>query len=255
MNLQKININMITKKHLLFLLQFICHCAMIYAIFNFSLNEWAASFFVYFLTGCLGVSIVLHRYYSHKTFEFKNDFLRKIFLLFSCWGLIGDPISWVNNHRQHHRLTDKEGDPHSPHVHGFIKVQWFSMFYSYDKLKYVNEMIRDKFVLFISKHYYTFHFSLILLMSVINIELLLVIYLVPACILWNAGSLVNTVGHLYGNRPHKNRDNSVNNIILGYLVWGEGWHNNHHNNPKSYKFGNEKWQLDISYHIINMIHK
>ena len=31
----------------------------------------------------------------------------------------GPVISWVGDHRKHHAHTDKEGDPHSPHVgHG-----------------------------------------------------------------------------------------------------------------------------------------
>ena len=28
------------------------------------------------------------------------------------------PISWVANHRRHHRFSDRPGDPHSPHLHG-----------------------------------------------------------------------------------------------------------------------------------------
>ena len=28
-----------------------------------------------------------------------------------------------------------------------------------------------------------------------------------------------------------------NNLILGYTAWGQGWHNNHHYDPKSFDFG------------------
>jgi fatty-acid desaturase len=245
----------INKKQQLFCLQLLCHMTLIWAAFNFDVVDWLIAFLIYFITGCLGVSVTLHRFYSHKSFEFKSDLVRKIFTFFSVWGVIGDPMSWVNNHRHHHRLTDKEGDPHSPHVLGFFKVQWFSMFYSYDKLRYVPEMVRDDYIKFIHKHYYSFHMTLVAIMVFVNFKLLAIIYLVPAAILWNAGSFINTIAHLWGNRTYNTKDNSVNNFILGYIVWGEGWHNNHHHSPKNYQFGEKWWQFDAGKHVINLIKK
>jgi stearoyl-CoA desaturase (delta-9 desaturase) len=41
---------------------------------------------------------------------------------------------------------------------------------------------------------------------------------------------------------------SQNNFVLGYLGWGQGWHNNHHHDPKSYDFGTnisgKWWEFD-----------
>jgi stearoyl-CoA desaturase (delta-9 desaturase) len=53
-------------------------------------------------------------------------------------------------------------------------------------------------------------------------------------------NLINVFGHtrgLIGYRNFDTKDNSHNNILLGYLGWGQGWHNNHHHDPKSYDFG------------------
>ena len=33
------------------------------------------------------------------------------------------PRQWVAVHRKHHAFTDVEGDPHSPVLHGWVKVQ------------------------------------------------------------------------------------------------------------------------------------
>jgi stearoyl-CoA desaturase (delta-9 desaturase) len=58
---------------------------------------------------------------------------------------------------------------------------------------------------------------------------------------------VNVLGHRKGFIGYRNcetKDNSQNNIILGYLAWGQGWHNNHHYDPKSFDFGTRisgKW--------------
>jgi len=44
-------------------------------------------------------------------------------------------------------------------------------------------------------------------------------------------------------------------VLLGYTVWGEGWHNNHHANPGAAKFGQRWWEFDISYQVIRLISK
>jgi stearoyl-CoA desaturase (delta-9 desaturase) len=60
-------------------------------------------------------------------------------------------------------------------------------------------------------------------------------------------NLVNVFGHLkgiIGYRNYATKDNSYNNFILGYLAWGQGWHNNHHYDPKNFNFGHgvsSKW--------------
>ena len=54
-------------------------------------------------------------------------------------------------------------------------------------------------------------------------------------ILWNAGSSINTLTHMFGYRNHDTNDNPTNIFTLGILMWGEGWHNNHHVDPKKKK--------------------
>ncbi len=197
--------------------------------------------------------MLLHRYYSHKTFEFKNQWVKKFFIFCSVWGVIGDPIAWVNTHRHHHRHTDKEGDPHSPKVLGFIQVQWFSMFHTPTNLRLVPDLIRDQTLVRIHKYYFFFHWLILATLALISIKLVMIIYLVPGAILWNMGSLINNFGHKLGYRNHETKDSSTNNIVLGYLVWGEGWHNNHHNSPANGKFGEKPWEFDAGYKVIQSI--
>ena len=60
-------------------------------------------------------------------------------------------------------------------------------------------------------------------------------------------NLVNVFGHykgILGYRNFETKDNSHNNSIFGYFAWGQGWHNNHHHDPKSFDFGKSisgKW--------------
>lgn len=243
------------KKIQLFVLQLICHAALIWALFNFTPAEWAWSIFVYFLTGCFGVTVTYHRYYSHRAFAFKHDWIRKFFVLCATWGLVGDTIAWVNNHRQHHRLTDREGDPHSPSQLGFVSVQWFSMFHSYSNLRLVPDLIRDRFLVLINKYYYQFHWTVLIVFCAIDAHAAAVFYLVPAAILWNLGSLINNINHTLGYRNHSTRDRSTNFWPLGLAVWGEGWHNNHHHSPGAQNFGEKWWEFDLGYRVIKIVQK
>ena len=76
-------------------------------------------------------------------------------------------------------------------------------------------------------------------------------WLAPATILWNAGSFIVTLGHLWGRKPSKSiKDQSKNNWLLALLVWGEGWHDNHHSQPEKSRFSKYWWQWDPGYYVI-----
>ena len=85
--------------------------------------------------------------------------------------------------------------------------------------------------------------------------LLVAAYLFPAMILWNAGSFINTLTHMFGYRNFKTTDNSTNIPVLGILMWGEGWHNNHHANPNNPSFKHNWWEFDIGGWFIKLLEK
>ena len=67
------------------------------------------------------VTLFLHRGQAHKGIEFHpilSHFMR--FWLWLTTGMV--TCQWVAIHRKHHAFSDKEGDPHSPHVFGIWRV-------------------------------------------------------------------------------------------------------------------------------------
>jgi len=68
----------------------------------------------YTLTG-LGVSVGFHRLFTHRSFETTQP-MRVVWAVLGSLALQGPVIGWVNEHRKHHAHSDKEGDPHSPHI-------------------------------------------------------------------------------------------------------------------------------------------
>ena len=73
------------------------------------------------------VTLYLHRGQAHKGIIFHP--ILGHFMRFWLWLTTGQVTKqWVAIHRKHHAFSDKEGDPHSPHVYGiwqvFFKGAW-----------------------------------------------------------------------------------------------------------------------------------
>ena len=46
---------------------------------------------------------------------------------------------------------------------------------------------------------------------------------------------------------------SRNNILIGLLAGGEGWHNNHHAAPTSARHGHKWWEFDVAWLTIRVL--
>jgi fatty-acid desaturase len=72
---------------------------------------------------------------------------------------------------------------------------------------------------------------------------------------WHATWFVNSLSHIYGERPHSTSDDSTNNWFVALLTFGEGWHNNHHAFPTSARHGLEWFQFDMNWIAIRILEK
>jgi fatty-acid desaturase len=234
----------------LFVIQVLAHLGLLCLIIYGAWYHWILSLVVYLFTGCFGITMTYHRLLSHKSWNAPR-WWRVFGSLCGVWGCVGSPIAWVATHRAHHRDSDGPSDPHSPLQKSWWRIQWFSMFES-TQVRYAVDLLRDPFQVFIHKHYFSIHI-LIILTLLIEPMLVISLYLAPAAILWNAGSAVNNLGHLLGYRNTETKDNSKCNLILGYCVFGEGWHNNHHAAPASASFQRKWWEFDLGYFLIRRL--
>lgn len=219
---------MLTANTLLFS-QIIAHISLVWLVFYGSLYMWAVTIFIFFLNGCLGMTMTYHRLLSHRSWN-APKWLEYTFAYLAGIGLTGSAISWVSVHRKHHRFTDQEEDPHSPKYKGWFYCHFLSM-YSDVEPKYAVDLLRQPF--YNNQHRYYFLYAILwgITMCLVFWDPYALIYawLAPAAILWNAGSTIVSVSH---------RKNTVfNDTILGLLVWGEGYHKNHHDFPKESRFG------------------
>src|ERR1700757_283601 len=72
---------------------------------------------VFYWVSGLGVTVGYHRYFTHSSFKAKSG-LRVALAVAGSLAIEGPVITWVSDHRRHHKYSDREGDPHSPWRYG-----------------------------------------------------------------------------------------------------------------------------------------
>jgi hypothetical protein len=68
---------------------------------------------------------------------------------------------------------------------------------------------------------------------------------VRTVLVWHITWSVNSVTDLWGYRNYQTPDNSRNNVLVGLLAGGEGWHNNRHAAPASARHGHHCMNMRI----------
>lgn len=211
--------------------QIICHLSLIPLIIYGEPYHYAIAIFVYFINGCLGMTMAYHRLLTHRSWKCPK--IVEYFLsLCATIGLTGSALSWVAIHREHHAFTDTSKDPHSPTFKGWFWSHYLSMFAKV-KIRYVKDLLSEKFYIYQHKFYFEINLIYAAVLFFIDPFALVYAWLVPAALLWNGGSLIVSSSH---------RSNGPNNDMIFILTtWGEGYHKNHHDNARLSRFG--KWDL------------
>ena len=226
----------------------------------------------YTLTG-LGVTVGYHRLFTHRSFKTGRT-VRALLAVFGSMAVEGPVIEWVATHRKHHRFSDHEGDPHSPHVdqapgwRGTLRglahahVGW--MFRGKDMAnpaRYAKDLLADRDLRFISA---TFPVWVVVGLAIpfgLGVALsgsiaggltgLLWGGAVRVLILHHMTFSINSLCHVFGRRPFATDDESRNLVWLAPFAFGESWHNNHHAFPTSARHGLGRRQLDFSAWLIS----
>ena len=206
------------------------------------------------------VTLYLHRGQAHRGIEFHP--VLEHFMRFWLWLTTGMVTrQWVAIHRKHHRFSDAEGDPHSPHVYGIRRV-FFKGAWLYHDASKDTDMVNTYGVGtpadWMELHVYQPH-------SRLGIGILFVLNtLVFGCwgmLIWGiqmiwipfwAAGVVNGIGHWIGYRNGHTKDHSRNFSPWGVIIGGEELHNNHHLDPASPKLSKNWFEFDIGWMYINI---
>jgi stearoyl-CoA desaturase (delta-9 desaturase) len=225
-----------------------------------------------------GTTIGFHRYFTHKGFEARLPVKITLGIL-GCMTMQGPIIQWVTDHRKHHALSDQPGDPHSPHAgygsgvwgraRGFAHahVGWmFSNLGMEQGRVYGKDLYEDRVIVWIDRLYLLW---VVLSLGIpfaigyavgggsvlLGLEALVWGGLFRIFLYQHATFSVNSICHMFGRQDYRSRDEARNNWIVALLVFGEGWHNNHHAFPASARHGLHRFQLDVSWWVIRVLER
>jgi stearoyl-CoA desaturase (delta-9 desaturase) len=224
-------------------------------IFDFTITSVAVIVLFYFLYSGVGISMTFHRYWTHKSFEFKSNIVKWVCTWFGLMSGRGSVIGWVHIHREHHAYADTEKDPHSPKYKGWRL--FFPNLIDYG-VKINRSIIREfwnKTHLSINRYYMLLILVWVLFLSLISIEAAYFAYIVPVTITQYMHNSFIYFGHKNNHTTPYDRDDSKNQWFYGYFLWGEGWHKNHHKNARANYFGSNWWQLDLAGAFIKLVKK
>jgi stearoyl-CoA desaturase (Delta-9 desaturase) len=215
-------------------------------------------FVLFYIAGVIGIEIGLHRYFSHRSFKCAPG-LRLILGILGSMAGQGPVLFWAAVHRQHHRFTDTDADPHAPMPKGMAgfwhaHIGWLLEPRQLDIGRLVPDLVRDGTTLRVNRFYAFWFLVGLLLPTLIGFAAAgwrgaldgflwggLVRIFVNHHMTWS----VNSVCHLVGQRSYATRDDSRNVWALALPTLGGSWHNNHHAFPASAANDLEWWQFDL----------
>lgn len=207
------------------------------------------------------VSVFYHRGLAHRSIEL-HPWLERFVIATGSWVTGLDPKGWVCMHRMHHKYSDTARDPHSPVTKGIWSVL-FQQLHSYKKTlaglihgkRAYTSMVEDLDcpVNWLNRRQiwylpYVAHGVFAVLIGVIfHAWLLAAFYWVGMMSHPIQGWMVNALAHRFGYRNYDIPDNSRNNHIVAWLVFGEGYQNNHHFKPQSANFSARGFEIDFGF--------
>lgn len=210
----------------------------------------------------ISITAGYHRLFSHRSYK-ASKIVRFFLIFFASLAGQRSAIRWAFEHRCHHSFVDTEKDPYS-----IKKGFWFAHFLwlfepplEVDK-KVVADLLGDPLLRFQDKYENTWMFLPNLLVTclvgwvvhdflgAIMLSCGLRLFLTHHCTFF-----INSLAHTYGSRPFNENATAVNNYLISFPTFGEGFHNFHHEFPRDYRNGIRWFDFDPTKWLIWTLHK
>ena len=219
-----------------------------------------------YLTRMFAITGFYHRYFSHRAYRTSRP-AQFLFALAGNSAVQRGPLWWAAHHRHHHRVSDHEGDPHSPHVNGFW---WSHLGWLTDPANFPTDLSRVPDLARFRELRWLDRYDTLVPLAVMGgtfglgallerfapglgtngWQMFVWGFFVSTVLLFHATCLVNSAAHLIGRRRFETSDGSRNSLIVALLTMGEGWHNNHHHYCASTRQGFLWWEIDATYYLL-----
>ena len=174
--------------------------------------------------------IYCHRCLAHRAFRV-HPVLASLLDTYFRVIVWTDPESWAAVHRLHHRYADTPLDPHSPlQRHPLAVLVGSPYLFAMARRELPADTRPGRGIIALRGLVVAFF---LVAFGPVQVLTMLAVHLV--CYLGIMG-MVNTVGHLYGRKPHPDFP-GYDMAWLAIPLLGHGYHNSHHAHPAAARTG------------------
>eukprot|EP00794_Sanderia_malayensis_P020019 gene20021-21980_t len=221
-----------------------------------SLYTWLFTVLLYQMSA-LGITAGAHRLWSHRSYKATWQ-LRALLAIFNSMAGQNHIYEWARDHRVHHKYSETDADPHNAKRGFFFShIGWLLMKKHPDvktqgnKINF-DDLNEDRVVMFQKKYYkpLTLLFNVLLptALPILWHESVWNAYFICFALRYvlglNVTWTVNSIAHMWGNRPYDKFINPAENMFVAVGAMGEGYHNYHHTFPYDYRASEFKWKLN-----------
>lgn len=211
-----------------------------------------------------------HRYAAHKAFSMSKGWER--FFFFFAWLTQGSsylsPTAYGIMHRMHHAYADTELDPHSPSYDKNVLAMMWRTKKIYSDILYERTPVDPRFTKNVPswKSFDLFASSWGSRLFWIGVYIALYLLFAPSA--WFLllvpvhavmgplhGVIINWYAHKYGEVNFETDNTSKNLFKVDWLMFGEGYHNNHHVHPGRSNFAAKKGEFDPCFIAIKVLNR
>jgi stearoyl-CoA desaturase (delta-9 desaturase) len=242
------------------------------ALYGLFLLPWAVPYTWIWCACCyvcsaLGITAGAHRLWSHRSYKARMP-LRMLLGIFNSMASQNDIIEWSRDHRAHHKFSETDADPHNAkrgfffsHA-GWLLVRKHPEVRGKGKAIDMSDLYADPICAIQRKLYMP---SVVLFCFVIPTvvpwyfwgESAWIAFFTCAIfryvLLLNFTWCVNSVAHLFGNKPYDTHINPVENFFVAFGAIGEGYHNYHHVFPYDYATSESGWWVNVTTMFIDFM--
>ena len=220
----------------------------------------ACSMVLVFLSG-VSITAGYHRLYSHRAYG-ANKIVETVLLFFGTMAFQGSVFEWAHKHRLHHQHTDKDEDPHSI-AQGFWHAHMGWMFKKHIPVEesVIPDLAQNQLLRFQHRHYIPLAIasSALVVMClgwIFNdfVGAFIAGFGLRVFVLNNCTFFINSLAHTWGERTYARELSAVDNFVMAFLTFGEGYHNYHHAFPSDYRNGIRWYHFDPTKWLISTLH-
>ncbi len=213
-------------------------------------------------------SFFLHRYSTHRQFSMSRGWEKffhvMTYLILGIGYLV--PRAYREMYLDHHKFADGKQDPHAPsnapHIFAFV-YRMYLEYHRYEKEPRSYEgpvgkappewpLLDQLNASGIMKLFWIATYGLIYYACGVRQGWQFIFIGLHAFLSGLQGVIVNWCGHRYGYRNFDTPDDSRNTLWIDFLIWGELFQNNHHQNPGSPNFAARWYEIDLTYQVMRV---